>query len=413
MGRHSGIHERGARGFEAMLREQLSAAFGGGGSVATASAPGRCTLVGEHVDYAGGLVLCAAIDLDVGVALRAAGEGADRVSAGVITMGRSLENAVEFPATEGVLERADPLRPRGGGYVFAAADALRARGLRIPALEAVTAASLPAGAGLASSAAVIAATQVALLRLHSRTLTVAELIDAAYAAEHDILGVPSGRLDEHAIVESPDGGAILLDCAADAAAEVPWRLADVALCVCDTGQRHSVAGAEYRRRREETEAALCAAGAANAQEIAFAVDGPLTAFDSLDPGSGDVATRRLRHVVTETRRARAAAGALRAGDAPLLGRLMSASHRSLRADQEVSTPLLNSVVAAAESVAGCYGARLVGAGFGGSVLALSTAAAATTCGDAMRHAGGEGASSWVVHASPGLAFTAGDVVTRG
>lgn len=413
MGRHSGIHERGARGFEAMLREQLVASFGGGGSVAVASAPGRCTLVGEHVDYAGGLVLCAAIDLDVGVSLRAAGEGSDRVSAGVITIGRSLENAVEFPAAEGVLERVDPLRPRGGGYVFAAADALRARGLRIPALEAVTAASLPPGAGLASSAAVIAATQVALLRLRSTTLTVAEFIDAAYAAEHDILGVPSGRLDEHAIVESPDGGAILLDCAADAAAEVPWRLTDVVLCVCDTGKRHSVAGAEYRRRREETEAALRAAGAANAQEIAFAVDGPLTAFDSLDPGNGDVPTRRLRHVVTETRRARAAADALRAGDALLLGRLMSASHRSLRADQEVSTPLLDSVVAAAESVAGCYGARLVGAGFGGSVVALSTAAAATACCGAMRHAGGETASSWVVHASPGLAFTAGDVVTRG
>lgn len=413
MTRNSGLHERRARELAAPLRQHLVDTFGVGGQVAVASAPGRCTLVGEHVDYAGGLVLCVAIDLDVGVALRASGEAADRVAMGVPTMGGSAAAAVASAAGAAVVERVAPLRPSGGGYVFAAADALRARGLRVPALAAVTAASLPAGAGLASSAAVIAATQVALLRLQGTTLPVAEFIDAAYAAEHDILGVPSGRLDEHAIVESPDGGAILLDCASDRAMEVPWRLNDAVLCVCDTGQRHSVAGAGYRQRREETEAALRAAGAASAQEIAFAVDGPLTAFDLIDPGSGDAATRRLRHVVTETRRARAAAGALRAGDAALLGTLMSASHRSLRVDHQVSTPLLDRVVAAAESAAGCYGARLVGAGFGGSVVALSTAAAAAACCDAMRHAAGPSASSWVVHPSPGLAFTASDVVTRG
>ena len=413
MGRRSGTPDGAAKADEPALRAHLVDTFGAGGAVAVASAPGRCTLVGEHFDYAGGLVLCAAIDLDVAVALRTAEGGIDRVAPGITAMGRSPATAVELPAGAGVIERSDPLRPVGGGYVFAAADALRARGLRIPPIEAATAASLPAGAGLASSAAVIAATQVALLRLHDATLTVAGVIDAVYAAEHDILGVPSGRLDEHAIVESPDSGAILLDCATDATTEVPWRLTDAVLCVCDTATRHSVAGSGYRQRREQTEAALREAGAANAQEIAFAVDGPLTAFDSLHPGDGDVPARRLRHVVTETRRARAAADALRAGDAALLGMLMSASHRSLRADQEVSTPLLDLVVAAAESVDGCYGARLVGAGFGGSVVALATAAAETACCDAMRRAAGDGACSWVVHPSAGLAFTAGDAVTRG
>lgn len=381
---------------ERRTRSRLEESFGPGGDITCGVAPGRCTLVGDHVDYAGGLVLCAAIDLHVAVAIRAAATGADRVLIG-----------------DTVFEREDPLRPRGAGYVFAAADALRAQGLSIPSFEAATAASLPAGAGLASSAAVIGATEVALLRLQRTTLTVAKSIDAAYAAEHDILGIPSGRLDEHAIVEAPDRGAILLDCATDTVTEVPWALEDAVLCVCDTGERHSVAGSGYRLRREETEAALRAAGAANAQEIAFAVFGPLTAFDSLDPGSGDMATRRLRHVVTETRRARAAADALAAGGAELLGMLMSASHRSLRLDHEVSTPLLDRVVAAAESVGGCHGARLVGAGFGGSVVALTTAAAASACCGAMRHAAGDGASSWVVRPSPSLAITAGDVVTRG
>ena len=383
-------------GLERRAAGGLQAGDGGSDGPATASAPGRCTLVGDHVDYAGGRVLCVAIDLYVAVAIRDTVRGTDCVV-----------------SHEGRFERDGPPRAAGGGYVFAAAEALRHRRHRVPPFEAATAATLPAAAGLASSAAVICATPVALLRLGGERVPATTLVDLAYEAEHDVLGVPSGRLDQHAIVESPDCGAILLDCAADRASQVPWALTGAVLCVCDTGERHTVAGAGYRQRREETEAALRDAGAANAQQIADAVAGPLTAFDAFDRGEGDVPARRLRHVVTETRRATAAADALRAGDAALLGALMSASHRSLRDDQEVSTPLLDKVVGAAESVDGCYGARLVGAGFGGSVVALTTASSAQDCADVMRRAAGEGARAWVVHPSPGLALTAGDAVTRG
>lgn len=374
--------------YEVVLRGRLDRAFGAGHDPAFASAPGRCTLVGEHVDYAGGLVLCTAIDLEVIVALRASSASTDRVAVG-----------------DRRFTREGTLRPAGGGYVFAAADALRRRGFEVPPFEAATTASLPAGAGLASSAAVIGATLVGLLRLTGASVTVAELIDAGYEAEHDILGVPSGRLDEHAIVESPERAALLLDCAADVAAEVPWALRDAALCVCDTGERHSVAGPEYRARRDEVEAVLREAHVENVQELADVADHVGTPLDG-------TARRRLRHVVSETRRASEAAGALRAGDAVALGRVMSASHRSLRDDMEVSTPALDAVVRAAEAIHGCFGARLVGAGFGGSVVALTGAAAAAVCCDAMRGAAGEDAAAFAVQPSPGLAFTAGDAVTR-
>lgn len=374
--------------FEVLLRGQLDRAFGAGDDPAFASAPGRATLVGDHVDYAAGLVLCTAIDLEVIVGVRVASGSDDGVAVG-----------------DRRFTREGTLRPAGGGYVFAAADALRARGLEIPSFEAATAASLPPGAGLASSAAVIGATLVALLRLRRASLTAAELIDAAYAAEHDVLGVPSGRLDEHAIVESPERGAILLDCATDVATEVPWALYDVVLCVCDTGERHSVAGTGYRTRREEVEAVLREAHVETAQELAHVVDQAATPFD-------DTARRRMRHVVSETRRAAAAADALRAGDAVALGRIMSASHQSLRDDMEVSTPTLDAVVHAAETIHGCFGARLVGAGFGGSVIALTSESAADRCRDAMQRAAGQEASAFVVHPSPGLVITAGDAVTR-
>ncbi|MGH7685894.1 MAG: galactokinase [Candidatus Dormibacteria bacterium] len=363
----------------------LVRAFGAGGDVIVAAAPGRCTLVGEHVDYAGGAVLCAAIDLQVAVAMRPAEGVADRV-------------AIDARITERVPGR---LRPEGAGYVLAAAVALRESGAYVPAFEAATAASLPAGAGLASSASVICATLVAQLRLASSRLGMAKLVDIAYRAEHDVLGVPSGRLDQHAVVESPEDCALLLDCDADDVTPVPWHLRDTVLCVCDTGERHRVAGDGYRRRRAETEAAMREAGIRSARR-----------FTGELPSGTDVSSRRLRHVVSETRRALDAAAALSAGDDVELGRLMSESHRSLRDDHEVSTPLLDAVETAAEAVPGCYGARLVGAGFGGSVVALVHRRAAPACCGSMRAAAGASSATWVLSPAPGLAFTAGDVVTR-
>lgn len=366
--------------------QALTRAFGEGTRASSAAAPGRCTLVGEHVDYAGGLVLCTAIDRYVAAAVRPVSGPGDRVA---------LDGAV-FEAASGTRIRAE-----GAGYVFAAAVALRAAGVRVPPFAATTSASLPSGAGLASSAAVVLATLEALLQLAGTQRDPSALVDVAHRAEHDILGVPSGKLDQHAIAETPGGSALLLDSSSDTVTAVPWRLDDAVLCVCDTGERHRVAGPGYRARRAETVAALHAAGAGGAQEVVALPEGD------------DVSARRLRHVVTESRRSAAAAIALERGDSAGLGRLMSESHRSLRDDHEVSTPLLDTVVAAAAATVGCFGARLVGAGFGGSVLALADSAAANDCIIAMRQAAGAGSSAWIVTPAPGLAATAGANVARG
>lgn len=374
---------------EVLARRALADEFGPGAS-ATALAPGRCTIVGEHVDYAGGLVLATAINLMVAVAVRRAA-GADQVAGG----------GVRSTSVEG------PPRPEGGGYVLAAAAALRAAGVDVPAFHAATAADLPAAAGLASSAAVVCATLAALLRLRRTQLPASAFIDIAHRAEHDVLGVMCGRLDQHAVVESTEAGPILLDAAADRVAAVPWHLRDVVLVVCDTGERHSVAGPEYSRRRAETAAAMRAAGLRSAQEgVALAV-----AEASL--GHDPLLMRRLRHVVTESRRAAAAAVAVEAGDAARLGELMSQSHRSLRDDHEVTTPVIDAAVAAAEAVPGCYGARMVGGGFGGSVLALSTVDAAPRCEAAMRQACPGAGGAWSLLPRAGLAATAADAITPG
>jgi len=375
---------------EQQARRDLDDAFGDHGAAVTAWAPGRCTLVGDHVDYAAGVVLCVAINLGVAVALRASPDGTYRATSAGEQVART------DPAVIGDM----------GDRVFAPAIALRRSGIEVPAYEVALAADVPAGAGLASSAAVICAVLVAALRTVRVQLSAHDVIAAALTAERDIVGVPCGSLDQHAVVEAPPGGALLLDCRSDSSTAVPWPWDDVVLCACSTGEQHDVGGVEYRSRRAQTERALRQAGVASAQEITATMieSGGLPALEA----------RRARHVATETARAIQAANALRTGDAELLGRLMTESHQSLRDDQEVSTPALDAVAGAALRVGRCHGARMVGAGFGGTVTALVERDAASECAAAMAMAaGGNARATWVLQPSAGLMSLAADVIGSG
>jgi galactokinase len=363
----------------------LEAAGGAGLNPATAWAPGRCTLVGEHIDYAGGIVLCVAVDLGVAAAVRPSGSGRYLAASDGITVSR---------------DRAEPAGD-AADHVLAAVVALRDYGLPVPPVEIGIAATLPAGAGLSSSAALIVATATAILRMLGGTMTARDLAAVALSAEHDVLGIPCGPLDQRAVVSAPDRGVLLLDCHAGTDRSLPWPWPDAILVGCDTGSHHDVGGADYRRRRSETERGLAALGAASCQELTEAAIDAST----LDP----VVKRRLRHVMGENARSLDAVEALRNSDLPALGRCMSASHRSLRDLHEVSTPALDTVVAAAEGVNGCAGARLVGAGFGGAVAALVTSAAADECRRAMALASG-GGSTFELRPSPGVALLSPDVV---
>jgi galactokinase len=156
----------------------------------------------------------------------------------------------------------------------------------------------------------------------------------------------------------------------------------------------------------QTERALLQAGVASAQDITDAM--------IETSGLSALEARRARHVATETARAARAASALRAGDAETLGRLMTESHISLRDDHEVSTPALDAAAAAALQVPGCYGARMVGAGFGGTAIALVDRNAASQCAEAMAvAAGADTRATCVLQASAGLACLAADVIGSG
>ena len=364
---------------------------GPGAPASSAFAPGRCTVVGEHVDYADGVVVCAAVQLGVGVAARESRDGRWHMR----SEGRSVS-------------RDAPLAAHRAGDIadlpLATVLALRQRGIAVPPLEMRVVATLPEGAGLSSSAALCGATAVAVLRHARAALSGAELAAAMLRAERDILGIPCGPLDQRAVVDAPRDGVLVLECRDGSSSPAPW-LADHVLVACHTGDAHDVGGAGYRSRRAEADGALRMLGAASYRDV------DMSAVEALSDGT---LRRRARHIVSETRRARDCAEAVRRGDAAGVGRLMSASHASLRDDYAVSTAALDTAVAAAEAVDGCLGARLCGAGFGGTAIALVERGRASACVAAMQAALGNGVArrgTWLLEPSPGLRVLAPDVVS--
>jgi galactokinase len=315
-------------------------------------APGRVNLIGEHTDYSGGLALPAAIELGVTVEI-------DDAAPAV-----SLSSREFGPA--------EPFAPDGGGppasgwarYAQAVAAELAALGRPAVGLAGTVTSDLPAGAGPSSSAALEVAVALALCAVADFELEPLELALACQRAELRAVGVPCGILDQAGSVLGRRGAAILLDCGTLEHRFVPVP-ANAGLVVLDSGVERRLEGSGYATRRAELERALRLVCAERSTEV------ELTQLDGLDA----VSLRRLRHVVTENERVRRFAAALEAGDLRAAGRLLSQSHASLRDDYEVSTPEIDRLVALAEA-AGAYGARIVGGGFGGSVLALAEADAA-------------------------------------
>lgn len=270
-------------------------------------------------------------------------------------------------------------------------------------MEAVVSATLPEGAGLSSSAAVVCATLIALLRLHRRRVEASALVELALTAEREIVGVPVGDLDPRAIVECGAGGVMALDLGTGRAEQLRWPWEDIVLVASHSGEQHDVSGEGYRTRRAECARVLRALAVERSSQIDLA---------SL-PASTLTPTERsrARHLATETSRSVQAIDAISDVDATRLGRLMSASHASLAADYEVTTDTTDRMAAAARSLDGVYGARMVGAGFGGAVVALCARSSAAACAAAMSAASGRSdLPASILRPSPGLAILAPDVI---
>ena len=306
-----------------------------------AFAPGRVNLIGDHTDYTGGLVLPMAIDLGTTVRGRRTG---DRVR----LRSQDLAGIAELPIP---IDDPSAAEPPWARYVAGVVAEL-APGTGIDGEVTTT---LPIGSGLSSSAALEVAAALALGASSDDPLALAQLCQRA---EQRASGVPCGIMDQLASVAGVEGHALRIDCTTLEVRPVPVP-DDLEVVVVDSGQRRELAGSAYADR-----VAACAAAA---REI-----GPLRLATVADTEqiSDAIVRRRARHVISENARVDALCDALAGSDHAAIGAAMSASHRSLRDDYDVSTPVLDELVAGLDRQPGVVGARLTGAGFGGCVVAI-------------------------------------------
>ncbi len=317
-----------------------------------ASAPGRVNLIGEHLDYNGGPVLPFAIDRRTWVAA---------------TPSRDF-TLVSSGTDQAPIQRGGEEGARGhwSDYVMGVVRELRREGNAPAGARLAVLSDIEAGAGLSSSAALTVASAAACGRLAGEELSHEALVDTAFRAEYDFVGVRCGRMDQTIVAHAIAGTALFFDTATEARTTVPFPYE---AWIIPTGVAHVLADGGFNARRAECEEALrlCRQRWPSLPTLA-SLDPSLLAeaVGTLPPPLG----RRLRHVVTEVERTRQAAVALEGGDIPALGRLLVAGHESLRVDFESTVDEADRLVDLVVGQ-GAYGARLTGAGWGGSVVMLA------------------------------------------
>ncbi len=338
-----------------------------------ARAPGRVNLIGEHTDYNEGFVLPIAINRAIWVVARPRRDRQARLI------------AADFGEEAGF--SLDELRPGGlrgwAAYPAGVAWALERAGFRLPGLDAAVAGDVPIGSGLSSSAALEVAFAIAWVALGGHTVPRLELARLCQRAENEFVGVRCGIMDQMAALFSQRGHALLIDCRSLETRLIPIP-EEVVVLVADSGVRRELAASGYNERRAQCEEAV--------RRLQGRYPG-IRALRDLSPAQLEAAReelpeliyRRARHVVSENERVLQAVAALERGDLIAFGKLLNASHESLRLDYEVSAPELDALVEAARSVPGVYGARLTGAGFGGSILAVVQREAVPAASDVITH----------------------------
>jgi len=341
----------------AMFKDHLGDPTG----AVVARAPGRVNLIGEHTDYNDGFVLPTIVDRHVEVVARKRIDRKVRVVAA--DLGERCEQ--DFDGT---------IDYTGFGwlpYVLGVAHELVQRGRMDLGVDIIFRGTVPREAGLASSAALEVATALALDAVFNLWLNPADMARLCRDVEHRYAGVRCGIMDQFASRLGRPENALLIDCRSLDARHVPMPLDNHRLVIVDSGVRRERVDSAYNQRRTECEEAVTRLREADdpITSLRDVTLGMLAEHKDLLPPDLFI---RCRHVISENNRVADACESLANGDLAAFGRLMNASHFSLRNDFEVSHPALDRLVEEAIQVDGVLGARLTGAGFGGCTVNLVT-----------------------------------------
>lgn len=322
------------------------------------AAPGRVNLIGEHIDYSDGFVLPMALDRYTVIAAGPQdGEHATFTS--------------DLADEEAKISLASPKRhdERGhwSNYVAGVVAGCLARGMRPGGFHAVIGSDVPLGGGLSSSAALEVATATLLEAITGKTLDPVAKSLLCQQAEHDFPGMPCGIMDQFASTLCQADHLMLLDCRSRQVEMIPFTSPVLTVLIINSNVKHELAGGEYAERRGQCEAASRKLGVSSPRDVTMQqLEAARDKFSPLE-------YRRERHAISEIERTTAAAAAVRAEAWDEVGRLMYASHASLRDDYDVSCAELDLLVNLAQGVGrggGVYGSRMTGGGFGGCTVSL-------------------------------------------
>ncbi len=341
----------------ATVVEEVRAAFTekfGRPPTCIAAAPGRVNLIGEHIDYCDGFVLPMAIDRYMVVA-------ADLADHGSVKIGSTLIEEVGTLNVEGNPEAGQPSWTK---YANGVLKVYNDAGMTAPSFDAMVDSTVPLGSGLSSSAALEVSIATAVEALGKFDVDPKQKALNCQKAEH-IAGIPCGVMDQFSSALCDVDNLMLLDCRSLEPKSVALTDPSVTVLIINSKVEHELAGGEYAERRQQCEEGVEKLGVASFREAA---DNGVS-VDSLE----GVHLQRARHAVDEIIRTQKAAELIPQGEWEVIGKLMYASHNSLRDDFEVSCKELDILVELAESIGldgGVYGSRMTGGGFGGCTVTL-------------------------------------------
>jgi galactokinase len=328
------------------------------------AAPGRVNIIGEHIDYNDGFVLPMAIDRYCVIA--AASDTGER--AAVYSVATNDEVQIQLAPTDAT-GAASATRKRGhwSNYIAGVIAGFGERNIRPNGFAVVIESSVPVGGGLSSSAAIEVATATLLESMTGAVLDPVEKALLCQKAEHEYAGVPCGIMDQFASTMCRADHLMLLDCQSQQIEHIPLSDPSITVLIVNSNVKHELSGGEYAERRGQCESAARKLGVQSLREV------PSNKLESQRNKLSDIEYRRAHHAVGEIERTIAAAAAVKSRNWPEVGRLMYASHDSLRDDYEVSCQELDVLVELAREIGprgGVIGSRMTGGGFGGCTVSL-------------------------------------------